>query len=172
MGGYVGAGKQPIALFDAYTKGQADGLFPDKTSATPQDFTAMPQVGGDPIVESGSNADGEWTRWSDGTQICYKTDATFTAISGGGRMDAPDWDYPSAFSATPAFAINLLPITGAGSGAWNDSDKSQTKVSFFGARDSSFVKAVNLRIYAIAGESFVVADFVDNNSLTAVGRWQ
>jgi hypothetical protein len=31
-------------------------------------FTAMPQVGGDPIVESGSNADGEWTRWSDGTQ--------------------------------------------------------------------------------------------------------
>ena len=31
-------------------------------------FTAMPQVGGDPIVESGSNADGEWTRWADGTQ--------------------------------------------------------------------------------------------------------
>jgi hypothetical protein len=30
-------------------------------------FTTMPQVGGDPIVESGSNADGEWTRWSDGT---------------------------------------------------------------------------------------------------------
>jgi hypothetical protein len=29
----------------------------------------MPQVGGDPIVESGSNADGEWTRWSDGTQV-------------------------------------------------------------------------------------------------------
>jgi len=69
MGGYVGTAKQPIALFDAYTKGQADGLFPDKTSATPQDFTAMPSVGGDPVVESGSNADGEWTRWSDGTQI-------------------------------------------------------------------------------------------------------
>ena len=32
-------------------------------------FTAMPQVGGDPIVESGSNADGEWTRWSDGSQV-------------------------------------------------------------------------------------------------------
>jgi hypothetical protein len=32
-------------------------------------FTAMPQVGGDPIVESGSNADGSWTRWADGTQI-------------------------------------------------------------------------------------------------------
>jgi hypothetical protein len=35
-------------------------------------FTTMPQVGGDPIVESGSNADGEWTRWADGTQIVRK----------------------------------------------------------------------------------------------------
>ena len=36
-------------------------------------FTAMPQVGGDPIVESGSNSDGEWTRWSDGTQVEFTT---------------------------------------------------------------------------------------------------
>ena len=135
-------------------------------------FTSMPQVGGDPIVESGSNADGEWTRWADGTQICYKTDATFTVISGGGRMEAPDWDYPSAFSATPAFTINLFPGVGTGSGAWNNAYRSQAKVSFVGARDSGFVKAVQLRIYAIAGESFVESDFVDNNSLTAVGRWQ
>jgi len=25
---------------------------------------------GNPVVESGSNSDGEWTRWADGTQIC------------------------------------------------------------------------------------------------------
>jgi hypothetical protein len=41
----------------------------DLISQPSPNFTAMPQVGGDPIVESGSNADGEWTRWSDGTQI-------------------------------------------------------------------------------------------------------
>lgn len=35
-------------------------------------FTLMPQVGGNPIVESGSNSDGEWIRFSDGTQIVYK----------------------------------------------------------------------------------------------------
>ena len=35
-------------------------------------FTAMPQVGGDPIVESGSNADGEFTKWADGTLLCTK----------------------------------------------------------------------------------------------------
>ena len=33
-------------------------------------FEAMPVSDGAPIVESGSNSDGEWTRWSDGTQIC------------------------------------------------------------------------------------------------------
>lgn len=33
------------------------------------DFPAgMPTVGGDPIIESGSNSDGNWTRWADGTQ--------------------------------------------------------------------------------------------------------
>jgi len=42
---------------------------PSLAGGADANFTAMPQVGGDPIVESGSNADGEWTRWSDGTQI-------------------------------------------------------------------------------------------------------
>lgn len=31
-------------------------------------FAAMPTVNGSPIVESGSNSDGEWTRLADGTQ--------------------------------------------------------------------------------------------------------
>ena len=35
-------------------------------------FAVMPQVGGDPIVESGSNADGEFTKFSDGTLLCTK----------------------------------------------------------------------------------------------------
>ena len=52
-------------------------------------FTAMPQVGGDPIVESGSNADGEWTRWSDGTQICSR------------NSDSTDITFPSAFVSIP-----------------------------------------------------------------------
>jgi len=33
------------------------------------DFQTMPNVSGSPVVESGSNSDGEWTRWADGTQI-------------------------------------------------------------------------------------------------------
>jgi len=33
-------------------------------------FEAMPVSDGAPIVESGSNADGEWTRWADGGLEC------------------------------------------------------------------------------------------------------
>ncbi len=34
------------------------------------EHSTMPSVGGDPVVESGSNSDGGWTRWADGTQSC------------------------------------------------------------------------------------------------------
>ncbi len=38
-------------------------------TASPDFPAGMPTVGGDPIVESGSNSDGYWTRWADGTQV-------------------------------------------------------------------------------------------------------
>ena len=106
MSGYVGGGVKPIALYDSYTKGQADGLFPDKTSATPQDFTAMPSVGGDPVVESGSNADGEWTRWADGTQHCRRFNVP---ISISGPTVNTAFTFPLAFfnaEICPTYAAN------------------------------------------------------------------
>ena len=51
-------------------------------------FTAMPQVGGDPIVESGSNADGEWTRWADGAQIVTAAVA-YTDVGGFQDFNSP-----------------------------------------------------------------------------------
>lgn len=33
----------------------------------------MPKVAGSPIVESGSNANGSYTKWADGTMICTGT---------------------------------------------------------------------------------------------------
>ena len=36
-------------------------------------FSTMPEVGGSPIVESGSNSDGEWTRWADDSPAKDKT---------------------------------------------------------------------------------------------------
>jgi hypothetical protein len=68
-------------------------------------FTAMPQVGGDPIVESGSNADGEWTRWSDGTQISVQT-ASFGSVSDGSIASASA-TFPRAYNTTPDVVTSL-----------------------------------------------------------------
>ena len=69
-------------------------------------FTAMPQVGGDPIVESGSNSDGEWTRWSDGKQTC---ESPQTAMSFSAVFDINfSWDYPAAFISTPTVVPILV----------------------------------------------------------------
>lgn len=89
-GGYTGNGRRPIALLQ------------------PQ-FTEMPTVNGDPIVESGSNADGEWTRWADGTQECRgatfdTTGVSFVAHGSGFRTDSNIiWTFPMPFIAKPAF---------------------------------------------------------------------
>jgi len=57
------------------------------TGMTP-DFPNMPQVGGDPIVESGSNSDGEYTRWADGTQYVTST-VVYTDSGGFQAFDSP-----------------------------------------------------------------------------------
>jgi hypothetical protein len=35
------------------------------------DFSSMPLVNGDAIVESGNNSNGSYVRWADGTQVCH-----------------------------------------------------------------------------------------------------
>jgi len=68
-------------------------------------FTAMPQVGGDPIVESGSNADGEWTRWADGTQTCYQYEGSVRTLTGtrdGLYFLQTSKTFPAAFTGTPS----------------------------------------------------------------------
>ena len=106
----------------------ADGLskkasrqYAELSGDTPANFTAMPQVGGDPIVESGSNADGEWTRWADGTQITHLISGTLTAsdevtsgsglYSTGGKSTAT---FPRAFDVIPVSALGARGTSGAG----------------------------------------------------------
>jgi hypothetical protein len=85
----------------------------DALSKAGSNFPDMPQVGGDPIVESGSNSDGEWTRWSDGTQICSdaRDDAGVhsgsTGVTGlNASNDIWEWTYPSSFVGTVAAVIS------------------------------------------------------------------
>lgn len=67
------------------------------------------QSGGVPtgaVVERGSNANGEYVRFADGTQIVIKRFSLSSAIdiaSYGGFISAFQvWGFPASFSATPA----------------------------------------------------------------------
>ena len=129
----------------------------DALSKAGSNFPDMPQVGGDPIVESGSNADGEWTRWSDGTQVIRKL---FSLDAGRGPTI-----YEEAFVYPIAFINSPVPILTIGTDA--------------GTMDN----LVSMRVFArnqsigTTGLSYVV-DQTSSSYLTAntyfvvVGRWK
>jgi hypothetical protein len=57
------------------------------------------------LIERGSNANGEFARWADGTQICWHkltaTGAINVAFLGGFRNAGQTWIYPASFVAPP-----------------------------------------------------------------------
>gem|GEM_PF-2060132 len=84
-----------------------------------QNFTGGLNMNGIPIVERGSNSDGEYVRYADGTQFCSKILTINTAISnsdGGGVLYSPAVNlgaFPKTFSPQ-APSVNLTVSGGAG----------------------------------------------------------
>lgn len=103
-GGYVGSQSSIVGVSN-YTKEEAAAKFAQLTAAN--NFVQMPQVGGSPIVENGSNANGAWIKWADGTMICsaLKSDASIDAtdVLGAGYIshDTVALAFPAAFSQNP-----------------------------------------------------------------------
>lgn len=74
-------------------------------------LATVAQSGGVPtggLIETGSNADGDYTRWADGTQICWKTIniGAVNALGAGTLADmyrsaTTSWTFPAAFSVAP-----------------------------------------------------------------------
>jgi len=130
-----------VALPDPHSQ------YADLTGGADANFTAMPQVGGDPIVESGSNADGEWTRWSDGTQICSR------------NSDSTDITFPSAFVSIPNIVAGDERVPYAGQiGIVTVSGITLTEV--------------DTRVYYSndGGSSFIGSSL--SGSYIAIGRWK
>lgn len=78
-------------------------------SLTTFPFPNMPTVAGNPIVARGSNSDGEFVRFADGTQICSRRfvtaelpacnqSTTRLGLSGFETDGSITWTYPQAFS--------------------------------------------------------------------------
>ena len=77
------------------------------------DMSWLPVVGevGSAIIERGDNANGEYIRWEDGTQICTRTvTLTFSATSATGALYYARFDgytYPAAFVDIPQLFLGF-----------------------------------------------------------------
>lgn len=70
------------------------------------------------VIQRGSNANGEFVRFADGTLICTYSVSTSLAIDiahlGGFRCAAQTWAYPSAFVAAPSVGVLARNLTALG----------------------------------------------------------
>lgn len=114
------------------------------------------------IVESGSNANGSYVKYADGTLICYgtKTD-TFTINNSWGALYRElnektfQITYPISFVSQPSFNISMNGANSAMLVNWYNSDSVTTKSDrYILARPTS----ANAQTYSIGW--------------TAIGRWK
>jgi len=150
---YVVIEARQFLVADTWSKAEADTRYAEITGGADANFAVMPQVGGDPVVESGSNADGQWTRFAEGTQVCIGVLPNISMVSNTGG--AASGSFPIAFISVPAKSTAGTP-TASG--------------DFYGA------------IYYDNGNSLVTINPVFRNGVTAqtvaeirfiaIGRWK
>ena len=140
--GNLGATTQDIISVDAAGK-----------TVTP----VMPFVGTAPIVESGSNANGSWIKWADGTMICdiriSHTAVPISAATGPLFYHASGftYTYPAAFISLPTATINII---GSGGLSW------ATLANVMLSQASFFIMAPTNRTETSIGH------------LVVIGRWK
>lgn len=122
---------------------------------------AVSQASGIPsgaIIERGANANGDYVRYADGTQICWfnasVTDQAIDAVYGSLFTGTRSWSFPIAFSGSPTVSVGLFRWgTGAGWGTVG------------GIASAS---GITLRAFDIVSRATGTATSI---SAIAVGRW-
>ncbi|WP_291732351.1 hypothetical protein [Leisingera sp. F5] len=153
-----GGGTGSPGAFQIWQRGVGNLLYRRFASGVPTDwaefFTSanilgtVSQSGGIPtgaVIERGSNANGEYVRLADGTQICT---IAITADSGADSV----WTFPAAFSTTTNLAVHVTA-------------RSSANAIIGGARAPS-VSAVSWNAHNTAGGRTATPC-----SLRAEGRW-
>ena len=116
------------------------------------------------ILERGSNANGEYVRFADGTQICQQSAATFSYADADHL--AFTWTYPAAF-VTGSVPIRQVAVS--------NSNADLTGISIQqigGLRLGAGVISAAHRLYRAQGAaSFASGNQIANCGLMAIGRW-
>ena len=143
------------------------GQYAELSGAADANFTLMPQVGGDPIVESGSNANGEYTKFADGTLISIATRETSISSANWSQIGSSGiykctiglFNHPINFLDTPSMYVS-------GTASGNDF----RNLWFSNGMISSYprLRAYNPVLYAIGGVPSSTSYAV---KVQAIGRW-
>ena len=116
--------------------GQNVKLTGDQSISGIKNFSTMPKVSSSSIIESGSNANGYWIRFADGTQICGG-DISFSSAS------TNTVNLPQPFIITD-YGVSKTIITSASSGTYSPrllglSEKTTTYFHVYGKIELSWV---------------------------------
>ena len=154
--GFDAAGAADTAVSDHVALADPHAQYAEIAGGAAANFTTMPQVGGDPIVESGSNADGEWTRWSDGTQTANAS-VDFDFSNSGAASSRTVYTFPNTFVGKPG--CGLAPVATSENSLLED--------------ESTMVLSNNGSRWEIRmGQSTSSFGVLSGNNLNAIGRWK
>lgn len=121
------------------------------------------QSGGVPtgaIIEQGSNSNGRFTRFADGTQICYNSDIRLSFQDTG--VISATWTFPAAFSLQPV----LFCMRAETSTTMTPTINSVIPCTFGNGSTSGILEYRRVT----GGTNFVSGDYLDCFAL-AIGRW-
>lgn len=122
-------------------------------------WLAIAVVGGAPTIESGSNANGSWVKYPDGTMICWiTTTINFSLMNeyGGGLwQNVWQWNYPQAFKSSDVGVTCGRMQWGTGA-SWGTGTSTITS-------SYAHLRCIDI-LYRAYGITYV--------SATAVGRWK
>jgi hypothetical protein len=105
------------------------------------EFPLMPTVNSNAIIERGSNANGEYVKWADGTMMCFSPDLVGSGVwsSAGSQFSQPlaAWTHPATFVGQVfGFCFDITSVNVFG--AFSDTDGGQSRlfanVNTFGTR--------------------------------------
>ncbi len=135
----------------------------DEAGTGGPDFVGMPTVAGDPVVESGSNSDGEWTRWADGTQQCH---SLILLTQYDVERLRYTWSYPLAFITTPTFSLTFGPTNESGF------NLKSTEFSIPRVDSNADTQSAGLNVYRAEGAADLTSGSDAMCSVSAKGRWK
>ncbi|MCO7595082.1 MULTISPECIES: pyocin knob domain-containing protein [Pseudomonas] len=131
-----------------------------KSAALADIVGTVSQSGGVPtgaIIERGSNTNGEYVRYADGTQICV-TYGRAVGFANSSNLNY-NWTYPVGFAVIPVVSVNLVSST-------LPTQKAVTAVAAYSRNlTSASCSALSLAQFVAADASGVLLDIV------AIGRW-